>query len=366
MPFMPLEMGLWRVDGGEPHRLGPLGVPRERQLEDMLEKDPSMLGERLLLIGRQVPTAHGAFIDLLAVDADGGLHILELKRNRTPREVVAQALDYGSWVTELSHQQVLDIFAAFRPGVVFEQAFSDVFGDAPPDALNSGHRLTIVAADVDPATERIIAYLNAGYGVPVNVVFFRYYQDGDRAYLARNWLLDAASDAGTTAPGKRGASSKEPWNGKDWYVSFGMEPDGRDWEDARRYGFISAGGGEWFSHTLRKLPVDARVFCCIPKSGYVGVGRVTGEAMPFDVVTLEADGVRQRLAELPLKGTYNRGTSSDKDKAEYIVPVRWEQTRPRVDAAWEKGMFANQNSACPLRQRFTLARLAAIFGVEEG
>jgi hypothetical protein len=34
---MPLEMGLWRVDGGEPHRLDPPGVPREQQLEDMLE-----------------------------------------------------------------------------------------------------------------------------------------------------------------------------------------------------------------------------------------------------------------------------------------------------------------------------------------
>jgi hypothetical protein len=29
-------------------------------------------------------------------------------------------------------------------------------------------------------------------------------------------------------------------------------------------------------------------------------------------------------------------------------------------------MFANQNSACPLRQRHTLTRLAAIFAVEEG
>ena len=39
------------------------------------------------------------------------------------------------------------------------------------------------------ATERIVTYLT-GFNVPVNVVFFRYFRDGDREHLARNWLLD--------------------------------------------------------------------------------------------------------------------------------------------------------------------------------
>ena len=42
-----------------------------------------------------------SYIDLLAIDADGNLHVLELKRDKTPRDVVAQVLDYGSWVTTL-------------------------------------------------------------------------------------------------------------------------------------------------------------------------------------------------------------------------------------------------------------------------
>jgi hypothetical protein len=29
---------------------------------------------------------------------EGRIHVIELKRDRTPREVVAQILDYGSWV----------------------------------------------------------------------------------------------------------------------------------------------------------------------------------------------------------------------------------------------------------------------------
>src|SRR4051812_35512137 len=113
---MPLEVGLWRVDGAKPIRITPSGGPLESQLEQMIESDPSILGTPLLLIGRQVPTDYGKFIDLLAVDDEGALHILELKRDKTPREVVAQALDYGSWVQTLSHEQVLEMFGTYKPG----------------------------------------------------------------------------------------------------------------------------------------------------------------------------------------------------------------------------------------------------------
>ncbi len=68
-----------------------------------------------MIIGRQVPTSHGKIIDLLAVDGDGVLHAIELKRDRTPREATAQALDYGSWAQTLAHEDVLDLFAQYRP-----------------------------------------------------------------------------------------------------------------------------------------------------------------------------------------------------------------------------------------------------------
>ena len=45
-----------------------------------------------MLIGRQEDTGYGGRIDLLAVAPDGALILIELKRDRTPREVVAQAL----------------------------------------------------------------------------------------------------------------------------------------------------------------------------------------------------------------------------------------------------------------------------------
>jgi hypothetical protein len=40
---MPLEVGLWRVDGTKPVKVIPSGVPLESQLEAMIEADPTIL-----------------------------------------------------------------------------------------------------------------------------------------------------------------------------------------------------------------------------------------------------------------------------------------------------------------------------------
>lgn len=357
---MPTEMGLWRVDSGAPTRLSPQGVPLESQLETMIEADPTILGTPLLLIGRQVPTAYGKFIDLLAVDDDGAIHVLELKKDKTPRDVVAQALDYGSWVRSLSHDDVLEIFRGYKPDVAFEVEWASTFGTELPDELNSAHRLTIVAAEVDSATERIVEYL-AEFALPINVVFFRYFVDEGRSYLARTWLMDEAR----TQP-KRGLAAsggtREPWNELDWYVSFGEESGLRNWDDAREYGFVSAGGGEWFSRTLRKLPLGARVFACIPGTGYVGFGTVTATATPFEKAVVSTKEGAMPLAGQPLRAAYQHGDlPTGEDSREFVVGVQWAETRDRSDAVWSKGMFANQNSACKLRNKFTLDKLSEAF-----
>jgi hypothetical protein len=220
------EVALWRVDEGRPRRLSSAALSAERDLETFIEQDPDILGERLLLIGRQVRTAHGGVIDLLAVDAEGALHVLELKRDKTAREVLAQALDYGSWVGTLSHTAILAIHAGYDESTTFEAAFEERFGAPPPEELNTAHSLTIVAARLDDATERILGYLG-DFGVPVNAVFFTYFEDEDRRYLAREWLRDESA----AEPALRGTgATREPWNGTDWYAAFG-EDQIRSWDN---------------------------------------------------------------------------------------------------------------------------------------
>ena len=46
------------------------------------------------------------------------------------------------------------------------------------------------------------------------------------------------------------------------------------------------------------------------------------------------------------------------------VRVEWIRTVPREQAVKEKGLFANQNSACKLRNSFTLERLTERFALD--
>ena len=97
---MPLELGVWRIDNGlKPVEFSSLDI--ESRLEDILDENISIASPNWLVIGRQVRTDYGTIIDLLALDQDANLTVIELKRDKTPRDIIAQVLDYGSWVREL-------------------------------------------------------------------------------------------------------------------------------------------------------------------------------------------------------------------------------------------------------------------------
>lgn len=361
---MPIEFGLWRIDGGDYSRLSSRKLDDESRLEQLLIEDPNLLGRDLLIIGQQIPTASGKRLDLLGIDAEGDLHIIELKRDRTPRDVVAQALDYASWVRGLTYDDVVDIYEDFDDLREFEEAFGEKFGSTRPEGesgvpedVNQTHSLTIVASELDAGTERIIEYLAEEYNVPVNAIRFNYYRDGDREYIGRTWLIDPHE---TPEP----PSKRESWNGRDYHVSFG-HGEHRSWADAREYGFVSGGQGEWYSRTLDQLSIDDRVFVHVPKEGYVGVGTVTSEKTPVTEFVVETPDGPKNILDVELDAPAMDENADDEALREYVVGVDWIDERPLNEAYWETGMYANQNTATKLRNQFTLDRLNQHFDVEE-
>jgi len=362
---MPVEVGIWRING-TPERVHFSSIEKESKLEDVLYADIGILDPALMVVGRQVLTAYGKFVDLLAIDAEGNLTVVELKRDRTPREVVAQVLDYASWVQDLTYERVAEMYAEQHPSERFEQAFVDRFGAVdPPESLNEDHRLVVVASELDNSTERIIGYLSANYGVPINAVFFRHFREGENEYLVRSWLIDPdraeAQSSKAPAP-KRG---KEAWNGVDFYAAIG-EGSHRRWEDCRRYGFVSAGQGRWYSASLQQLAPGARLFACIPKRGCVGVGTVIEGAVRVRDFRVAVDGVERPILDVEDLEAPNMGENADDPElSEYLVRVEWLKTVSAQEAIWEKGMYANQNSATKLRNKFTLDRLAEHFDLSD-
>lgn len=349
---MPIEVGLWKVND-DIEKIGYQRIESERKLEEILEKDLSILDDKLLPIGRQIATDHGKYLDLLAINDDGDIVIIELKRDRTPREVVSQTLDYASWVQDLTFDRIKEIYKENNNGKTLEQAYEDRLEEVLPDEIN-GHKMTIVCAELDSETERIINYLADNYDVPINAVFFRYFKVDNNEFLSRSWLKDPKRIEAKTA--KSTKKQQEIWNGRDFVVNFDDGPN-RNWEDAVKFGFVSAGNGLWYTRTLKQLEKGNRIFCMIPKQGYVGIGEVVEEVKPIKDIMVEVDGVSKRLIDCDLKESNLLHDKDDLENCEYVVKVKWDTTVSIKDAFWEKGLRANQNTAFKLRNQHTINRV---------
>jgi hypothetical protein len=356
---MPIRTALWKV-GTQPQALIESSLPSEALLEDMIVAAPQVLSDEWMLIGRQENTGFGGRIDLLAIAPDGSLVLIEIKRERTPREVMAQALDYACWVEKLSAEDIVAIYNRFAPGKSLADDFKQRFGIVlDEESLNISHQIIIVASSIDAATERIVGYLSER-DIPINVLCFQVFSHGTEQLLSRSWLLDPVHTQVNVVATPTGPN--EPWNG-EFYGSFGADVT-RSWDDAVKYGFICAGGGAWFSKTLQLLNPGDRVWVKVPGSGFVGVGRVIGRAQnaaDFRVMTPEGE---KPILEVAKGGHYHAQYLNDPERSEYFVPMQWLQTVPVDKAIQEFGMFGNQNTVCkPTAQKWrtTVERLKEKF-----
>lgn len=340
---MPIKHAIWKV-GTEPQALATCSLASEQLLEEMIVRDLRILSSEWMLIGRQQNTPFGGRIDLLAIAPDGSLVLIELKRDKTPREIVAQAIDYASWVEELTADRIAQIFHRFSNGGNLDEHFRNRFGiDLDEESLNQSHQIIIVASVLDDSTERIVRYLN-DKDIAINVSFFQVFKHGEDQFLSRAWMIDPGETQANVVSTSKSKGESEPWNG-EFYASFGVG-DHRAWEDGRRYGFISAGGGTWYSQTLRLLAPGDRVWVRIPQKGYVGVGIVTEEAQHVENFTVPTPKGDRPCLEVLQTASFLRERADDPETAEYFVRVQWLDTLPESEAYHEVGFFGIQHSVC--------------------
>jgi hypothetical protein len=348
-------MKLWQVGETGLKAVPKSALDKEVRLEEWVLKDPGLLGMDVLIIGRQVVMPNGGRIDLLALDVDANLVILELKRDKTPREVVAQILDYGAYIRKFSFEKI-DEFARRFCGKPVSDAFAEHFGESLPDEINQSHQLIILASELDESSERIVEYLADEHEVPINAIFFRFFKTENGEFLGRAWLMDPEEVQ------ERAISHKQaPWSGY-YFVNVG-ESEHRNWDDCRNYGFLAAGHGPKYSRPLRKLTEGALVFAYMKQRGYVGLGKVTKPAaMVRDFIV---DRLGKKLLEVPLRQPNLADLAADPDYSEWAVGIDWQKTFSRDEAKWFKEGFANQNIVCKLRDPATVAFLKKEFLAED-
>lgn len=97
-------------------------------------------------------------VDILTVDQEGNLVVVEVKRGQTPRDVVAQALEYASDVASWSYAELNRRAVGYfsSRGLGYDSllsAFMAVFGIAPGDCTepqsNQRQRIYVVGEAID-------------------------------------------------------------------------------------------------------------------------------------------------------------------------------------------------------------------------
>lgn len=356
---MSIETALWLV-GDDPKPVQKSELASEQLLEDMIVKRPEVLSTDWMLIGRQVRTSYNTPLDLLAIALDGTLVLIELKRDKTPREVVAQAIDYASWIEDLQADEIQDIYESFSNGGNLSKDFQNKFGvSLNEDDVNKSHQIVVVAAKLDASSERIINYLG-NKGIAINVLFFQVFQYQNQQILSRTWLKDPVEIQSQSTTTAKRASIK--WNG-EYYCSFGHSKN-RNWEEARRYGFVCGGGGSWYSRTLNQLQKGDIIWVKSPGDGFVGYGKVCSQAIPYKDYQIETDDGQKPAAEVLVEAEYHKEFIDDPEKCEYFVSVDWIKTVPISEGIQELGMFGNQNTVCkPTTPQWveTVEKLKSVF-----
>lgn len=162
----------------------------ESVLENWLENNSDEILEdgKLLIIGRQVTTNLGSIVDLLGIDREGNTVVIELKRDRTPRDTLAQALEYASFVEELDTSQLEEILQRY----VSDEALSlagyhrNYFELAPDDAVsfNKEQRIVLVGQRITGEIRQTASFLRRK-GMRVTCLEFSYFQaNGGRHLLS--------------------------------------------------------------------------------------------------------------------------------------------------------------------------------------
>lgn len=157
------------------------GSYEESVLESWLENNSDEILEdgRLLLVGRQVTTNLGSVIDLLGIDREGNTVVIELKRDRTPRDTLAQALEYASFVEELDVDQLEEILQRYvgedNPSLAsYHRSYFDLASDEAV-SFNKDQRIVLIGQKITGEIRQTASFLRKK-GIRVTCLEFSYFQ----------------------------------------------------------------------------------------------------------------------------------------------------------------------------------------------
>lgn len=183
---------------------------KEDHIQAWVDTAPAVLndGQPMLTLGREIVTDHNSYIDNLYLDGNGVLVAAEMKRGKTPRDVLAQISEYAAYIDKLTWADI-EAFSQKRHGKPLDKAYSAIFGRPVTRTAKPEHRLMVVAEDFRPEIVETAAY-HISRGMPLALLQFTYYSLGAQAVLDIQTVMGEIPEqqAPNTTPQVQ-ASSKE-------------------------------------------------------------------------------------------------------------------------------------------------------------
>ncbi|MCM3409558.1 DUF7669 domain-containing protein [Metabacillus litoralis] len=176
-------------------------IDYEKDFENWLENSPDILfeeedeGNTVIWIGRQIRAKianSNKYPDLMGIDSSGNLVIVELKKGKTPRDVIAQALEYSAWAASLSYEDLNYIFQDYLKMRIDQEIidlrtkYDEVFNIEGLEAnihFNKRQIIYIVAEEIASTVQNVSEYLRGTYGLDIRCLEYTVYKTENNEFI---------------------------------------------------------------------------------------------------------------------------------------------------------------------------------------
>lgn len=304
----------------------------EKDLENWIVGNPELVfgGEEVLVVAQSVSGQRMA--DILALDADGNLVIVEIKRDWSNRTTVGQLLEYAAnmagcryeqlealhrdhWKRHKPDRDYISLLDRYRKLSLNEEADESQIPKSPKES-----RVCIVAPGSDRGLLQIVDWLQ-GYKVPINFIPFSLHveagTDEEGMLIEIEQLPKIPDERGLDVDG---------WSG-DWFFNTNETHAPGAWAKMFEQDVIAVYGYANGPENLEGASAGQRVFAYVNQKGIIAYGLV-------------------------VDGEVFRCNSVFGEDSEYHVKVKWETIVDKDQGITTKQVKDQFNEGLPVRKVF--------------
>ena len=176
----------------EEENFSKMGVWERNHMEEWISKCPKILGEKLLII----TTEYDKFdktsnrLDILAVDTDGKIVVIELKRDVADKFTDLQSIHYAAYISTHTFKDIVEIRAKYCgkseeevDGEIRDFIVNDEFSD-----FDNQPRIIIVANQFKEETLASVLWLR-DVGADITCVKLEAYKVGEKIVITPNIII---------------------------------------------------------------------------------------------------------------------------------------------------------------------------------